>query len=165
VHLGSGIYVPHDDIRLDWAAFSILVRRSRAEHDKGDLRAALELVRGEPFAECFYWWIDVALVETMRAEIVDAADLLAQLELAAGNADAAAWAARAGLTAEPAAEQLWRALMRAEDAAGNAAGVAEAWSACLDAITEIAPGGEPHPDTQRLYRELSRPAQELTFRH
>ncbi len=165
VHLGSGIYVPHEDIRLDWAAFSALARRSRAEHSKRDLRAALELVRGEPFAECFYWWIDIALAETMRAEIVDAADLLAQLELEAGNAGAAAWAARAGLTAEPAAEQLWRALMRAEDAAGNAAGVAEAWSACLDAITDIAPGGEPHPDTQRLYRDLSRGAQQLIFRH
>jgi DNA-binding SARP family transcriptional activator len=165
IHLGSGIYVPHDDVRLDWAAFSALARRGRAQRNAGDLRAALELVRGEPFAQCFYWWIDIALVETMRAEIVDTADLLAQLEMEAGNARSAAGAARTGLIAESAAEQLWRALMRAEHAAGNPAGVADAWSACLDAITEIAPGGEPHPDTQRLYHELSRGAQQLILRN
>jgi DNA-binding SARP family transcriptional activator len=165
VHIGSGIYVPHDDIRLDWAAFSVLARRGRAENNMIDLRAALDLVRGEPFAQCFYWWIDIALVEAMRAEIVDTADLLARLEMKAGNATSAAQAARIGLTAESAAEQLWRALMRAEHAAGNPAGVADAWSGCLDVITEIAPGGEPHPDTQRLYRELSRDARHLTVRN
>ena len=89
VHLGSGIYVLHDDVRLDWAAFSALARRGRADQSAPDLRAALDLVRGEPFAECFHWWIDIALVETMRAEIVDTADLLAQLELQAGDAHAA----------------------------------------------------------------------------
>jgi DNA-binding SARP family transcriptional activator len=162
VHLGSGIYVPHDDIRLDWAAFSVLARRGRAENNMIDLRAALDLVRGEPFAECFHWWIDIALVETMRAEIVDTADLLARLEMEAGNATLAARAARIGLTAESAAEQLWRALMRAEHAAGHPSGVADAWSGCLDVIAEIAPGGEPHPDTQRLYHELSRSTRQLT---
>ncbi|HKD87875.1 MAG TPA: hypothetical protein VKB62_05040, partial [Streptosporangiaceae bacterium] len=63
--------------------------------------------------------------------------------------------------AEPSAEQLWRVLMRAEHAAGSTAGVAEAWRRCLDAIEEIAPGGEPHPDTAALYRQLSaRPRQD-----
>ncbi len=114
IHLGSGIYVLHEDVQLDWAAFSALARRGRAERDPADLRAALGLVRGEPFADCFHWWIDVALVETMRAEIVDAADLLAQLELQAGDPRAARRAALTGLSAETAAEQLWRALMRAE---------------------------------------------------
>jgi hypothetical protein len=45
--------------------------------------------------------------------------------------------------------------MRAEDAAGNLAGVTEAWRRCLDAIEDIAPGGEPHPDTSALYRQLT----------
>jgi hypothetical protein len=31
-----------------------------------------------------------------------------------------------------------------------------AWTGCLDAITEIAPGGEPHPDTEQLFHELTR---------
>ncbi len=164
IHLGSGIYVLHDDVRLDWAKFSALARRGRGDRSAADLRAALDLVRGQPFAECYHWWIDIALIETMRAEIVDTADLLAQLELAAGNPHAARRAARIGLSAETAAEQLWRALMRAEYEAGNPAGVADAWTACLDAITEIAPGGEPHPDTERLFRELSHGGQPLSLR-
>jgi DNA-binding SARP family transcriptional activator len=165
IHLGSGIYVLHADVRLDWAEFSALARRGRADRNAGDLHAALELVRGQPFAECYHWWIDIALVETMRAEIVDTADLLAQLELSGGNPHAARRAARIGLSAETAAEQLWRALMRAEFEAGNPAGVTDAWTACLDAITEIAPGGEPHPDTELLFRQLSRGGQALSLRH
>jgi len=155
IHLGSGIYALHDSVRLDWADFSALARRGRAGRAPAELRAALELVRGQPFAECYHWWIDIALIETMRAEIVDTADLLAQVELAAGDPVASARAARLGLSAETAAEQLWRALMRAEHAAGNPDGVADAWTRCLDAINEIAPDGDPHPDTERLFRELS----------
>ena len=156
IHLGSGIYVPHGDLTLDWANFNALARRGRADRNRADLRAAMMLVRGEPFADCYHWWIDVGLIETIRAEIVDTAELLTQLELAAGDPGAAAQAARAGLSAETAAEQLWRALMRAESELGNPDGVVAAWTGCLDAITEIAPGGEPHPDTEQLFRQLSR---------
>ena len=44
--------------------------------------------------------------------------------------------------------------MRAEHAAGNLAGVREAWSRCLDTMTDIAADGEPHPDTAALYQQL-----------
>ena len=84
-----------------------------------------------------------------------AAETLAEFELTSGSPRAAAKAARAGLMAEASAEQLWRAVMRAEHAAGNLAGVAEAWRRCLDAIEDIAPGGEPHPHTVALYRQLT----------
>jgi DNA-binding SARP family transcriptional activator len=158
IHLGSGIYVPHGDLSLDWATFNNLARRGRAERRRDDLRAAMALVRGEPFADCYHWWIDIGLIETIRAEIVDTAELLAQLELAAGDPRASAHAARTGLSAETAAEQLWRALMLAEHEAGNPDGVATAWTGCLDAISEIAPGGEPHPDTEQLFHQLTRGA-------
>src|SRR6185437_6754621 len=158
IHLGSGIYVPHGDLSLDWALFSGLARRGRAERRREDLRAAMALVRGEPFADCYHWWIDVGLIETIRAEIVDTAELLAQLELAAGDPAAAAHAARGGLSAETAAEQLWRMLMRAEYETDNLEGVTAAWTGCLDAIAEIAPGGEPHPDTEQLFHQLTRGA-------
>src|SRR5260370_37041165 len=118
----------------------------------------MALVRGEPFADCYHWWIDVGLMETIRAEIVDTAELLSQLELATGDPQAAARAARTGLTAEPAAEQLWRALMRAEYEAGNHDGVTAAWTGCLDAITEIAPGGQPPPDPQPPFHQRTRGA-------
>jgi DNA-binding SARP family transcriptional activator len=151
VHTGNGNYVLHPEVSLDWTDFRNLVATAKAD----DMRAALSMVRGQPFTGSYHWWIDIPLLETVRAEIVDAAETLAEYELATGEARAAARAARAGLAAETAAEQLWRLLMRAEHAAGNLGGVREAWRRCLDAIEDIAPGGEPHPDTEALYRQLT----------
>jgi nucleoid-associated protein YgaU/DNA-binding SARP family transcriptional activator len=151
IHTGNGQYLLHPEASLDWSRFRELVASGRAE----DLRSALALVRGEPFTGGYFWWIDIPLIESVRAEVVDAADRLAEIELAAGSPRAAARAARSGLLAEASAEQLWRAVMQAEHAAGNLAGVTEAWRRCLDAIRDVAPGGEPHPDTARLYRRLT----------
>jgi DNA-binding SARP family transcriptional activator len=153
-HLGAGQYALHKDATFDWAEFEELSQRGLAERDLHALRRALTLIRGKPFTGCYYWWLDLAFTETVRAQIVDAAVLLAELELAAGDPSAAARAARTGLAGDAAAEQLWRALMRAEHAAGNLAGVREAWSRCLDTMTDIAADGEPHPDTAALYQEL-----------
>jgi len=153
-HLGGGQYALHPDARFDWREFDAMTTDGMRARDAQRLRQALGLIRGRPFTGCYYWWLDLATTEAVRAQIVDAADVLAALELAAGNAAAAARAARIGLSGDPAAEQLWRALMRAEHAAGNLTGVREAWNRCLDAISEIAPDGEPHPGTAALYREL-----------
>ncbi len=158
VHLGGGQYSLHPDAQFDWTDFSALAERGLAARDRGDLREALALVRGQPFTDCYHWWLDLAFVETVRAQIVDAAELLAALELDAGDPSASARAARAGLAGDVAAEQLWRALMRAEHVAGNLSGVREAWQHCLGVIADIAPAGEPHPDTAALYRELLRSA-------
>jgi DNA-binding SARP family transcriptional activator len=151
VHVGNGHYTLHPDATLDWSVFRELAASGRAD----DLRAAVALIGGQPFTGSYFWWIDIPLIETVRAELVDAADALAEFELAAGSPRAAARAARAGLLAEPSAEQLWRAVMRAEHATGNLAGVTEAWRRCLDAIEDIAPDGEPHADTVALYRQLT----------
>jgi hypothetical protein len=103
-----------------------------------------------------YWhWIDPALPEAIRAEVTDAAALLSALEADVGDPAAAVRAARAGLAADSTDEQLWRALMRAEDAAANTAGVHAVWKQCLAAIAGIAPDGEPHPATTALYRDLT----------
>jgi DNA-binding SARP family transcriptional activator len=151
VHAGNGQYLLHPDATLDWTRFRELTATGRAD----DLRAAVSLIAGQPFSGSYFWWIDIPLIETVRAELVDAADALAEFELTAGSPRVSGRAARAGLLAEPSAEQLWRAVMRAENAAGNLAGVTEAWRRCLDAIEDIAPGGEPHPDTVALYRQLT----------
>jgi len=153
-HLGAGQYALHPDANFDWADFEDLSERGIGDRDLGCLREALTLIRGKPFTGCYHWWLDLAFTETVRAQIVDAAELLAELELAAGDPSASARAARTGLAGDVSAEQLWRALMRAEHAAGNLAGVREAWSRCLDAMTDIAADGEPHPDTAALYQQL-----------
>jgi DNA-binding SARP family transcriptional activator len=153
-HLGGGQYALHPLARFDWHEFDALATEGMRSRDAHRLRRALGLIRGRPFTGCYYWWLDLALTETVRAQIVDAADVLAALELAGRDPAAAARAARIGLAGDAGAEQLWRALMRAEHAAGNLSGVREAWSRCLDAISEIAPDGEPHPGTAAVYREL-----------
>ena len=154
-HLGAGQYALHPDARFDWADFEELSERGIAGRDIGCLREALALIRGKPFTGCYHWWLDLAFTETVRAQIVDTAELLAELELRAGDPSASARAARTGLAGDVSAEQLWRALMRAEHAAGNLAGVREAWSRCLDAMTDISADGEPHPDTVALYQQLT----------
>jgi DNA-binding SARP family transcriptional activator len=156
IHAGNGQYVLHPEAVLDWSRFRALVKSGGAE----DLRSALSLINGQPFTGGYFWWIDIPLIETVRAEIVDAAETLAEFELAIASPRAAAKAARAGLMAEPSAEQLWRIVMRAEHAAGNLAGVTEAWRRCLDAVAEIAPDGEPHPETATLYRQLTQSARQ-----
>jgi DNA-binding SARP family transcriptional activator len=153
LHTGNGQYILHPEVALDWSSFRQLVATGHVD----DLRAAISLITGQPFAGSYFWWIDIPLSETVRAELVDACETLAESEFAMGSPRAAAWAARAGLRADISAEQLWRAVMRAEHAVGNLAGVAEAWRRCLDAIDDVAPGGEPHPDTASLYRKLTVP--------
>jgi len=153
-HLGAGQYALHPETRIDWHEFDALATEGIRARDAGRLRNALRLIRGQPFTGCYHWSLDLALTETVRAQIVDAAEMLAGLELAAGDFAASARAARTGLTGDNAAEQLWRALMRAEHAAGNMSGVREAWSRCLDVIADIAMDGEPHPETSALYRQL-----------
>jgi DNA-binding SARP family transcriptional activator/nucleoid-associated protein YgaU len=153
-HLGAGQYALHPQTRFDWHEFDALTREGMQARDAGRLREALRLIRGQPFTGCYHWSVDLALIETVRAQIVDAAEMLSGLELAAGDPAAGARAARTGLAGDNAAEQLWRALMRAEHAAGNMSGVREAWSRCLDVIGDIAADGEPHPETAALYRQL-----------
>jgi DNA-binding SARP family transcriptional activator len=155
-HVGDGVYRLHD-AELDWMRFQTLVELAidRGQDGIVELRQALDLVRGRPLEACYWWWIDTPLLETMRATLVDAAELAAELELATGNAAGAGRAARKGLIADPAAEQLWRMLMRAEHAAGNSAGVHDAWSGCLRELAAFDADLEPHPDTIALYRTLT----------
>ena len=91
VHAGNGHYVLHPDATLDWSRFRELAASGQAD----DLRAAVSLIGGQPFSGSYFWWIDIPLIETVRADLVDAADALAEFELAAGSHRAAARAARA----------------------------------------------------------------------
>ncbi len=142
---------------LDWNEFAILAVRGRDTGNRQALRAALNLVRGQPCDGIFFWWLEPAVIESMRADVTDAAALLARLELDAGDPAAAGRAARVGLAADPAAEHLWRAVMEAEYAVGNITGVHQAWRLLRAAIAAISPGGQPHPDSVALYQDLTQP--------
>jgi DNA-binding SARP family transcriptional activator len=153
-HRGHGQYGLHQDSRLDWHEFEAVTAGAVAAADASQLTAALSMIRGQPFTGCYYWWLDIELVEVVQARIVTAAATLAELSIASRQPAAAARAARTGLVADNAAEQLWRLLMRAEHAAGNLAGVRESWNRCIEAVTEIAIDGEPEAETVVLYHQL-----------
>ncbi|WP_055483201.1 BTAD domain-containing putative transcriptional regulator [Sphaerimonospora mesophila] len=148
------VYRAHG-ITLDWSRFQELADRGAERNSTDDLWEALALVRGPVLDGCYHWWLETPLIENIRAEIVDAADLLAELELDAGRPDRSARAARLGLGSDQYAEQLWRALMRAEYEAGNMSRVHETWKACLKAVAEVSADGDPHPETTALYRQLT----------
>jgi DNA-binding SARP family transcriptional activator len=154
-HRGGGWYALHPDARFDWAEFEELTERGIGESDRELLSRALVLVRGEPFRDCDWWWLDQAFLRAVGAQITEAALTLAELDLAAGDGRASAHAARVGLGVDPADERLWRALMRAEHEAGRPAGVQEAWNACQAVLADIALDGRPHEDTEALHRELT----------
>jgi len=154
-HLGGGWYALHPDARFDWAEFEVDSERGIRESDQAVLSRALALVRGEPFRDCDWWWLDQAFLQTVGAQITETAVTLAELELAAGGGRAAAHAARVGLGVDPADERLWRALMRAEHEAGRPAAVQDAWDACQAVLADIALDGQPHQDTAALHRELT----------
>ena len=93
---------------LDFVA--VIGRAALAGADSGNLRAALTLVSGTPFdgvAPGTYGWAAVDRAE-MCAAVADIAHELAQRHLRAGEPEAASWAARKGLLAEPLSEMLWR---------------------------------------------------------
>jgi DNA-binding SARP family transcriptional activator len=153
-HLGHGLYALHPSAQVDWREFDKLTAEGLAGSDPARLTRALKMVRGQPFTECYYWWLEPELTESVSARIVAAAGMLAELNLAAGDPAAAVRAARIGLSADPSAEQLWRAMMRAEHAAGNLAGVREAMSRCLTVVAEVAADGQPDSATLAVYGRL-----------
>ena len=153
-HLGHGRYALHKETRVDWHEFERLTDQGISTGDANQLTAALAMIRGQPFTGCYYWWLDIELIDAVSTKIVTASATLAKLALGRRDAAAAARAARIGLVADATSERLWRQLMRAEHAAGNLAGVREAWSRCVDAVAEIAVDGEPEPATAALYHQL-----------
>jgi DNA-binding SARP family transcriptional activator len=93
------------------------------------------------------------------AQVVDAAEELAEVRLATGDWKAAEWAARRGLRAFPADERMYRLLMRSARVAGNISGVQRVFRELCDVIADPDLGVEPedtlHPETVELLEQLT----------
>jgi hypothetical protein len=146
-------------VRLDWARFHTLVSSAPAGAEGiPTLRAALELVRGEPLSGVparTYGWAQLAHRPVIEATIVDVAEDLARRCLAAADAAGAAAAARRGLAASPYDERLYRLLLLAADASGRRAAVEET----MDELLSCLEAGQVWPDevqegTRALYERL-----------
>ncbi|MGH9067271.1 MAG: AfsR/SARP family transcriptional regulator [Acidimicrobiales bacterium] len=140
-------------VTTDWARFQSLA----ATNDPEGLRAALALVRGRPLDGLSgNWPYEDQHIYVMESRIVDLAERLGQLCLAAGDGPGARWAARQGLLVASYDERLWRILLRAARIDGGHRAVEAIWHECcrvLEATME--PWDSLQPETVELYRGLN----------
>ncbi|GGT15515.1 hypothetical protein ACFFV7_35050 [Nonomuraea spiralis] len=148
------------EVRTDWALFRELVRRSH--HDPTArtvlLEKALGLVRGPLLAARppgrYAWLAADDLEYDVAAGVADAAHRLCELRLAQDEPDAAVAAVRAALLLATDDEGLWRDLLRATHATGDAVRM----RAVVEGLTRRAAshpyGGGMAPETEALIEEL-----------
>jgi DNA-binding SARP family transcriptional activator len=163
---GSGQwYLPHfeaDDqygfdpaVQSDWDQWMRLLPHGATSATTEHLEQALDLVRGQPFANAprnRYDWAD-PVKETMIEAIAEAALELARRRLMEGRWRAAEQAAVAGLSVEPVMEQLWRMRILAAHSSGNHTGVREAVDRLLVIADRV--GGDLEPETEELLQQLA----------
>jgi len=147
-------YRLHPDVRSDWHLWLGLLLDGPAVASTEALAAALELVKGQPFAGVntrTYVWSERDKQEMISA-IGDAAHELARRALLAGDATLARQAAAAGLQADPGAELLWRDALRAEWLAGDLAGLNSTADRLVELTSKL--GDDLEPETDSLLEEL-----------
>jgi DNA-binding SARP family transcriptional activator len=161
----DGRYGSNPRLVTDYGLFHELVTRAAETDDPTEaarlLADALRVVRGEPFVGVGRNYVWVAPHAGMVvAQVVDAAEELAEMRLAAGDCRGAEEAARAGLRVFPCEERLYRVLMRCAHASGSRAGVQRAFDELVARAADPDGGVEPedtvHEDTIALLEELTR---------
>jgi DNA-binding SARP family transcriptional activator len=122
------------------------------------LRAALNLVEGEPMANVlsgYAWWEAEGHSARIAAVLVNAAGDLAALAVDAGLFDLAQWGLGQARLVDPYSEAISRAAMQVAAAAGDADRLRREWRDCQRRMDELDPGSAPSPRTERLYGELA----------
>jgi hypothetical protein len=148
-------------VRCDWDRFQAIAQRGMARiatsdsmRGIADLRAALDLIRGQPFASAgpaSYIWAE-HLKQEMISAIVDAVHALATTLIDTGDPTGARSVIAKGLDIEPGSELLYRDLFRAEHRAGNIAGIDDAAERLLLVLHKL--DMDPEPETAELLEQL-----------
>ncbi|MFB8273624.1 BTAD domain-containing putative transcriptional regulator [Streptomyces sp. NPDC055955] len=138
----SSPYALSDKVRCDWSEFQRLAQLgvSRGEDGLHYLERALAMVDGVPLGEHAASWMS-GLRTAMQARIVDTAHHVASYRTQDGRHQdfpSARQACTIGLNADGHSETLYRALMRAEAAAGNRTGLRSAIARWQDANRHLA---------------------------
>ncbi|MDT3444430.1 hypothetical protein [Pseudofrankia sp. BMG5.37] len=168
------------DVRCDWWAFAAHAHQadqppSAASGGAGiatvgsgaeaELAAALGLVTGPLLADLpagrYGWLRSTGLEAGLRAAVVDVAHRLAERSLHAGDTATAMAACRTGLRAVPAAEPLWRDLLRTVAARGDRRTL-EAVAAEMYRALPAATAPRPGVSLPRGRRAQNRPAEPET---
>ena len=160
VHTPQG-YRLSADVSSDWSRFERLVSDARSqppEQAMAQLRRALELVRGEPFSgalssQFFEWVASEHLDLTLSAKIVDVAEDLGELALAADEHETVVWAVEKGLLLEPTREEMFRLWMHALGRQGRCGRVDDVYRRLKLVLRQrIHPLQEPQPESYAVWR-------------
>lgn len=148
------------DFELFWATVEQAENTDDATAAAGLLAQALSLVRGEPFTGVGLDYAWTAPTRTaVQTAVIDVADELGEILLAAGDLRGAERAARAGLCAAPGEERLYRLLMRAAAASGSRPMIDRIWRELRDVLADpdhgIEPEGTMSEETIQLFNELT----------
>jgi DNA-binding SARP family transcriptional activator len=158
----TGHYRVSDGVTVDVQRAARLAAVGNAEADPGramaHLRAALELVEGEPLANAlsgYTWWEAEGHGARIAAVLVNAACNLAALAVKAELFDLAQRGLEKARLVDPYSEALSRVAMQVAAAAGDADRLRREWRECQRRVDELDPGSAPSPRTERLYGELA----------
>ncbi len=147
-------------VSVDWDDFRASLNATGRQPDRAEhhLRAALDQVRGRPFAEVpagRYGWLETTSTESdMTLAVVLTASSLAEKAAARRDAGAARSALRDGLALAPASEELWSSWLRLEAALGDDEQLRGVTDAMYDAIAEHGSPVGAGPQTDALVDEL-----------
>ena len=162
--LGPQGYRLSSEVGSDWARFDEHVSMARSRHGEEaavHLRAALELVRGEPFggalaSQFFEWVASEHLDMTLAAKAVDVAQDLGELALEAGDFPTVYWAVDKGLSLEPTREELFRLWMHALGREGRPAKVDDVYRRLKLVLRQrIHPLQEPQRESWEVWRSYT----------
>ncbi len=158
----TGHYRVSTDVTVDVQRAAGLASVGSAAEDPdlaiAHLRAALELIEGEPLANAlsgYTWWESEGHGGRTAAVLVNAACNLAALAVQAGLFDLAQWGLDRARLVDPYSESLSRAAMQVAAAAGDADRLRREWRECQRRVDELDPGSSPSARTERLYGELA----------
>jgi DNA-binding SARP family transcriptional activator len=158
----TGHYRVSEDVTVDVLRAAGMADVGNAAEDPNVamayLRAALDLVEGEPLANTlsgYSWWEAEGHGARIAAVLVNAACNLAALSVEAGRYELAQWGLEQARLVDPYSEALSRAAMQVAAAGGDADRLRREWRDCQRRIDELDPGANPSPRTERLYGELA----------
>ena len=158
----TGHYCVSSEVTVDVLRAASLAAMGSATEDSNiaiaQLRAALDLVEGEPLANTlsgYTWWEAEGHAARVAAVLVSAASDLAALAVVAGDFELAQWGLEKARFVDPYSEALSRVAMQVATAAGDADRLRREWRDCVRRVDELDPGATPSARTERLYGELA----------
>jgi DNA-binding SARP family transcriptional activator len=153
-------YHVSSEVTSDLGRLQEAVRLATRTDDEGErvalLRPALELIEGRPVSRTtsgWGWWSSYEAQASAAAS--DAAQMLAPILAARGDAEGARWAIDRARRVDDYSEDLYRMAMRCAGLCGDPAWARRELRACEAKMEELTPGSSPSDATYEVYRSVT----------